>query len=679
MSTTKRTSTPNNDIDENLTKKSKAANQVRVVVSNEEKDEIIEQAWYHYRTFLESENEMNENEASNVDELHEVIALLGTCGDDGGDGGGSAGVDVQRQIREDHISIESLSQQIQKGNGFDASNFDSVQALLPALLSMVYLHIGNDLISQGFTATTGSNIENNNEMNDPLIHLEKSLMYFPCNASTLSILANYKRMNKSDSVKNICTLYEYASDCAHQIRDMAISILDEDDDDDNNADEDESSSQKEDVYNEWVELLLLDGMSGVEFIGDDDDDNADAADEEKDNNANQQESEYSSSDVESISSFMAAMLHSSLGNHDEALNRLKKFHISHRIHPKVWEFAKRTLTNETTKLVAINTSVTESRLDFEPKAFRGNVLPQHLYDRLCTIFNPKGTYWKESDYQNRGYYSFFNDINDKVKSNPSNIVEDLVVNHLLPLVEKEQPSVANKIVGFEWWTHTRPLSANLGHQMHFDTDELFLEKEKKLTHPVVSSVLYLTGNKTNTCQSAGSTIVFNQTPDSKEVASKAYVSHALDNSYMIFPGNCLHGVLPCPGTGTNDIESDDTVERLTLMIGFWTRRVPDNFEEVSLYSPCSPLPPDNDEHSWIKDIKCNYPQTELEDEAEEVVKYDHSSGTTLPSISPAWESTNHIEDDVSSLAIPCSLDHRFFVYGAPECFRDSLFKNESLF
>ena len=38
-------------------------------------------------------------------------------------------------------------------------------------------------------------------------------------------------------------------------------------------------------------------------------------------------------------------------NHDEALNRLKKFHISHRIHPKVWEFAKRTLTNETTKLV----------------------------------------------------------------------------------------------------------------------------------------------------------------------------------------------------------------------------------------------------------------------------------------------------------------------------------------
>ena len=89
------------------------------------------------------------------------------------------------------------------------------------------------------------------------------------------------------------------------------------------------------MYKEWVELLFLDGMTGVEYVGDDDDeagccewqttsgeDNENTL-EDQDINSNQNEkenvvnetainSEYSTSDVESVSLFMAALLHSTL-------------------------------------------------------------------------------------------------------------------------------------------------------------------------------------------------------------------------------------------------------------------------------------------------------------------------------------------------------------------------------
>ena len=76
----------------------------------------------------------------------------------------------------------------------------------------------------------------------------------------------------------------------------------------------------------------------------------------------------------------------------------------------------------------------------------------------------------------------------------SHVIEDVVMNHVLPLAQSQLKPGHDPIVGFEWWVHTRSIQANLGHQLHFDTDEAFLTQEKEVTHPPVSSVLYLTGN-----------------------------------------------------------------------------------------------------------------------------------------------------------------------------------------
>eukprot|EP00551_Chaetoceros_affinis_P009393 CAMPEP_0203666252 /NCGR_PEP_ID=MMETSP0090-20130426/3312_1 /ASSEMBLY_ACC=CAM_ASM_001088 /TAXON_ID=426623 /ORGANISM="Chaetoceros affinis, Strain CCMP159" /LENGTH=866 /DNA_ID=CAMNT_0050530071 /DNA_START=21 /DNA_END=2621 /DNA_ORIENTATION=+ len=771
---------------------------------DDEISKVIAQAWSHYRNYIEvcttedddhdgdddGEGNGDDNNSDNdvaktadIDELYEIICLLGDSfnarahahahahanGSNSGETN-DKGISIKALEKmskdKDYNSLSSMismsssdayrqglvQQQSHTLALLESNSESSLRSLVPALLSMVHLHIANDLISQGFSSSLKPEPEpepelmNNNSNNngndnhdtgtdtgtDPMIHLQKSLNYFPWNASSLSILANYKRMNLMDTQQNICTLYEIASVNASRVRELAISVLGEGEEEEEEqvigGDGDNQEIQEEDddkvqgnMHKEWVELLFLDGMTGVEYVGDDDDDDDGGCYEgqttsgddnentikDQDSNSNQNEkenvvneaainSEYSTSDVESVSSFMAALLHSTLRNHEMALFHLKKFNFTHRIHPNVWAYSMgdggmKTATKEENQLIATTATASKdtATLAFEPKIFRGNVLPKDLYNGMCNVFAPKKPYWEESNYQNRGYYSFFNDLTDDILFCPSNLIEDVVINHLLPLIKAQIPS-HEKIVGFEWWTHTRPLSANLGHQLHFDTDEALLDKEKKVTHPIISSVLYLTGNKDSGSQTAGSTIVFNQTPDSKEVASKAYVSHALNNSFMIFPGNCLHGVLPCPGSNEESNQgrsNNDGEERLTFMVGFWTRRVPDNIEEKKLYSPCGPLPPADDEHSWVKEIKKGYDgETKREDNAE---KYGNKViiPDVLPAVSPAWEciaenGKNNSDDDdkgheTENLPIPCSLDHRFFVHNAPQTFRESLFKDET--
>ena len=66
----------------------------------------------------------------------------------------------------------------------------------------------------------------------------------------------------------------------------------------------------------------------------------------------------------------------------------------------------------------------------------------------------------------------------------------------------------------------------------------------------MSSVRYLTGGahgQQSAASPGGSTIVFDQTPDAKTIAPKIWASQARNNSFMMFPGNLLHGVLPRPG------------------------------------------------------------------------------------------------------------------------------------
>ena len=223
--------------------------------------------------------------------------------------------------------------------------------------------------------------------------------------------------------------------------------------------------------------------------------------------------------------------------------------------------------------------------------------------------------------------------------------------------------------------------------MHFDTDESLLGREKKVTHPIVSSVLYLSGAKQGTDEKAraGATIVCNQTPDTKELPTKAWVSHPKDNSFMTFPGNLLHGVLPCTGPEkpktTSEYKRPEN-NRLTFMVGFWTRNVAEGMgEHRELYGPCGPLPPAVREHSWV--IECQNGYESVNGSAGVKSSADITSHV-LPCTSPAWEEIKSTAESGSNkvsppLIVPKGLDHRYFVSNAPHCFNESLFENEDCF
>jgi hypothetical protein len=58
----------------------------------------------------------------------------------------------------------------------------------------------------------------------------------------------------------------------------------------------------------------------------------------------------------------------------------------------------------------------------------------------------------------------------------------------------------------EWWVHSRVAGRNLGHQLHFDTDETLVERSGAVRCPAISSVVYLAGEAV----AAGPTVVFEQ-------------------------------------------------------------------------------------------------------------------------------------------------------------------------
>ena len=651
--------------------------------SNNEEDEdcdgeiwdAVSNAWDHYRNYL---NSSEDGESGDIDELLELIEILGPF------------VPLPTNNRSDDNKIpEALTL-----NDIIKS-YCSIESLLPVLMSLSYSHLGSHAVAESLIKMNQCSDDNdtkneqkkhlNNHSSDaisgllddpPEKYLEKSLMYFSGNASSLSIYANYKRMNILDSQENICKMYEVTSENANCIRAGALHLLEKDEAEIDNA------------CKEWIELLFLNGVCCSEYIVDDEESNKDGNDtptvEQEDNEISNGEEDmeeeegdgyFSMSQVEATSSFMAALLNSTLGNHDVALKYLRKFKVTHRIHPNVWN---RCLTFDTNKQMMNN----DDNFLFEPLSFRSStgtkdsgILPPRLYNRMCEVFAPTASYWRESDYNNRGYYSYFHNLSED--NIPKNLIEDVVMNHLIPRIKHLVKD--EKIVGFEWWTHTRPVAANLGHQLHFDTDETLLAQDDQITHPIISSVLYLSSSA-HSIDAAGSTVVFHQHPHSKVVGDKAWISATIDNSFMVFPGNALHGVLPCRGTTEHHQKEQEKQHRLTFMVGFWTRKVPDRMKNRHLYGPCGPLPPSSKDNSWVKEIEKGYMK---EDYFQETMQ-NKIKTINLPVATPCWEVIPYNEDkndnqDELALELPKGLDHRFFVHDAPTCFKQSLFQKENMF
>ncbi len=574
-----------------------------------EQYDLIAEAWMHYKSYTgatDLDDDIDDEE--NEEELEEE--------DEDGD------------IDEIFEVVSLLSQlDIPKKKKGDAFEVTSIQSLIPIMLSMSYLHIANHSMSEELDQS-------------PEHYFELSLQHWPENPAANSFLADYhKQMNLgSDNMTSICDLYVKAATYAGKVKDAAMKFVYS------------HVEEEEDRFNvkSLVYILVMGGALGMDI------------DAEEPTFTGEEEDDEQVFGILETSSFMSAMLLSCIGKHDEALTHLQKFRFSHRIHPNVWKMALGDSDDDKKK------STIDTTVMFEPRMYHSKegVLPQEHYHRLCNLFAPNASYWDQSDYNNRGYYSYYFDIKTKTR----NVVEDAIVNHLLPLAERtlqeEHKSPPPKIVGAEWWVHTRPHSANLGHPLHFDTDEWLLNSKHEVSHPIVSSVLYLTGGGAG----AGSTIVFDQTPDSKENAKQVWLSEPKNNHFMNFPGNLLHGVLPCVGgSGSDEIDKN----RLTLMVGFWTRDVTKGMKNRKLYGPCGPVPTATEEHSWVL-------------EAQKKVKQasgNEVEATTLKVAFPAWETIDYSNDrekkKSAPLDVPTSLDHQYFVSNAPQCFTTKLFSKDN--
>ena len=687
---------------------------------------VIRQAWQHFCDYCFTNDDDDEEVEKEADQLEEILDL------------------IQRHIPDALTEVWELPPT--NTNHDDVSTHWNLRKLLPLLISVTLTLLADQCIAEFMTleaekledipttvrddAPTHRQQRKRDLLQTIRQYLTRALRSYPSNAAAWQMATNYLRMTSSCSAAVVVAqLYVAAADRAATIRQVAIEFLSQ-----------HPPLPEDEEVQEWVATLLLNQVCGVDEVDDDD------VEEKEDDDEDEAEDGivvWSSSKVEGISRYMACMMCSMIQQHDVALEQLQLLGITHRLHPHLWQTAlprpRRDAASSDPMVVSEQNSpsTTPAPVSFRPgKGDTGGVIPQHLFDRLCHLFQPDADYWSRSEYSTRGYFSFYEELpkHDQTQSSDShhdparNLIDDIVRNYLLPLIQQSDKYQTNndkeEMVGYEWWVHTRATTANLGHNLHFDTDEALLRRDGTVSHPLISSVLYLTGGGDNAAGQShgGPTIIFDQTPDSTSNADQVWYSHPINNSFMIFPGNLLHGVLPCSGPTTIDdnaqqIASSESLteslinllsnestpdkpepaktvydsNRLTLMIGFWTRNVPADMDpelslEDRLYGPCSPLP-SIDDTPWVRELCAGYENSSSSSSDTTDAPNTPPSNVVsvpLPCVSPAWEeitkvgdfSTAKVSTASTALSIPRDVDHRFFVIDAPACFKSQLMEGQ---
>ena len=279
---------------------------------------------------------------------------------------------------------------------------------------------------------------------------------------------------------------------------------------------------------------------------------------------------------------------------DDAVPHLQRLGMRYRLSPAVWA-----------AVAAAQASAPPVPLPPPPKAGQRRItypdatsdvtrysgaVPAPLLAQLRAAFAPSSPFFAETkEAKDARYFSFWYDVSRR----PRNAVEALAT-HLLPLT-----GVADRIVGCEWWVHSKAASRFVGHQMHFDTEEGVLHAQGEVVHPAVSSVLYLSGGHQ---ASADPTVILDQRRGDAIPASSCHVSHPAEGHVLFFPGDRLHCVCPTAPPherleprerrGARQAPLVDTARqprRVTLMIGFWARDVASVIKRAP-YSACGPTP-----------------------------------------------------------------------------------------
>ena len=397
-------------------------------------------------------------------------------------------------------------------------------------------------------------------------------------------------------------------------------------------------------------------------------------------------------------SYMLALLLSLVGHPDDAVPHLRRLGVRHRLSPAVWDAIRaRPPPPEPPSHASVAATA-------EVLRFSGAV-PPALLQRLKAGFASDAPFWRETRYLDRGYFSFWYDACKP----PTNAVEELA-QVLLPLT-----GCADRVVGCEWWVHSKAASRSLGnrhgHQMHFDTEEgLLYCSAPEVAHPAVSSVLYLDG----ATASAGPTVVLDQRYGADAApAQRAHVSHPADGHVLLFPGDRLHGVCPSAppdaadgasptdsggggGGGGGGVSSfkpqrggrapplrgtDKLPRRVTLMIGFWTRDMATALPRAPLRA-CGPMPRASRACTWPTTLAPDPPNGDGCNGGGGV-SGGGSAAVVKPTRHPVvevtqpWENVQPVRGDddawaAAQLAIPEQRNNLYFVRGMHEFLFDHL-------
>eukprot|EP01061_Rhynchopus_euleeides_P038278 TRINITY_DN65739_c0_g1_i1.p1 TRINITY_DN65739_c0_g1~~TRINITY_DN65739_c0_g1_i1.p1 ORF type:complete len:572 (+),score=194.02 TRINITY_DN65739_c0_g1_i1:3-1718(+) len=264
-------------------------------------------------------------------------------------------------------------------------------------------------------------------------------------------------------------------------------------------------------------------------------------------------------------------------------------------------------------------------------ALKSGVLSPNLAAAIRQAFHPGSPYWKATGYSSRGYFSFFYDPACRPRILVEEAIQQVIAGSGLP---------EGSVKATEWWVHTRMGTRDLGHQLHFDTEEKTLEATGEFIHPLKSAVVYLSGNDTG-----GMTLCIDQTTSLKTDADvtngvKGYGVFPSDGGVLYFNGDLLHGVLPA-GIARG------APQRLTLLVALWGTSDFAPRKDPASIGPQTPLPL---EEAWVKSMQ-----------AGSLPKEPVPRVSSLPvyAVGSVWERLVRAEGE-GAYPIPCSIDQRFF-------------------
>ena len=100
----------------------------------------------------------------------------------------------------------------------------------------------------------------------------------------------------------------------------------------------------------------------------------------------------------SISFYMLALCRSIGGDHEAALNPLKKFGIRYRISPHIWKEVNSPSSSSSSSSSTIKTHLARQY---------ANAVPKAIGEKLRCAFSPTSNYWDATSYNDRGYFSFW--------------------------------------------------------------------------------------------------------------------------------------------------------------------------------------------------------------------------------------------------------------------------------